>query len=164
MSPRSPRGNSFTSKPPGRTPCKAINVSLQPPAAVHPGADRYKEITQLRYVGFRHLENLRHFRFERITPGAPTQCFEVAANLALFHTLRIAIQEGPALCMRVIAAELEAGRNWEDLACCPLTEQHMRDYLASRPVPGAKAAQGPAASVRLFGARTLDLRAAGPCR
>lgn len=127
----------------GRTPCKAINVSLQPPAAVHPGADRYKEITQLRYVGFRHVENLRHFRFERITPGAPTQGFEVAANLALFHTLRIAIQEGPVLCMRVIATELEAGRNWEDLACCPLTEQHMRDYLASRPVPGAKAPKTP---------------------
>ena len=127
----------------GLAPCKAINVSLQPPAAVHPGADRYKEIRQLRYVGFLHLENLRHFRFERITPGAPTQSFEVTANLDLFHTMRIGIQEGPALCMRVIAAELEAGRNWEDLACCPLTQQHMRDYLASRPVPGAKAPKIP---------------------
>ena len=127
----------------GRGPSKAINVSLEPPAVVHPGAERYKEITQLRYVGFRHLENLRRFRFERITPGGPTQCFEVAANLTLFHTLRIAIQEGPVLCMRVIAAELEAGRKWEDLACCPLTEQHMRDYLASRPAPGAKAPKAP---------------------
>ena len=54
-------------------------------------------LTQLRYNGFSHLENLRRFRFERISPGAPTQCFEVAANLALFHTFRIAIQEGPAL-------------------------------------------------------------------
>ena len=67
----------------------------------------------------------------------------MAANLALFHSLRIGIQEGPALCMRVIAAELEAGRNWEDLACCPLTEQHLREYLASRPVPGAKAPKTP---------------------
>ena len=92
----------------GRASSKAINVSLEPPVAVHPGAERYKEITQLRYVGFRHLENLRRFRFERITPGGPTQVFEVAANLALFHTLRIAIQEGPSLCMRVLAAELEA--------------------------------------------------------
>jgi hypothetical protein len=127
----------------GRSPCKAINVSLEPPAAVHPGADRYKEITQLRYVGFRHVDDLRHFRFERIAPGGPTQCFEVAANLALFHTLRIAIQEGPSLCMRVIAAALEAGRKWEDLACCPLTEQHMRDYLANRPAPGAKLPKAP---------------------
>jgi hypothetical protein len=127
----------------GRGPSKAINVSLEPPAAVHPGAERYKEITQLRYVGFRHLENLRRFRFERITPGAATQCFEVAANLALFHSLRIAIQEGPVLCMRLLAAELEAGRKWEDLACCPLTEQHMRDYLTSRPMPGAKLPKAP---------------------
>ena len=127
----------------GRAPCKAINVSLEPPAAVHPGADRYKEITQLRYVGFRHVENLRHFRFERITPGGPTQVFEVAANLALFHTFRIAIQEGPSLCMRVIATELDAGRKNEDLACCPLTEQHMRDYLASRPAPGSKLPKAP---------------------
>jgi hypothetical protein len=127
----------------GRSPCKAVNVSLEPPAAVHPGAERFKEITQLRYIGFRHLESLRHFRFERITPGASTQCFEVVANLALFHTLRIAIQEGPSLCMRVIAAELESGRNWEDLASCPLTEQHMRDYLAHKPVPGAKLPKTP---------------------
>ena len=127
----------------GRSPCKAINVSLEPPAAVHPGADRFKEITQLRYVGFRHVDDLRRFRFERITPGGPTQCFEVAANLALFHTLRIAIQEGPSLCMRVIAAELEAGRKSEDLACCALTEQHMLDYLASRPVPGSKPPKAP---------------------
>ena len=127
----------------GRSTFKAINVSLEPPAAVHPGADRYKEITQLRYVGFLHLDNLRHFRFERITPGGPTQCFEVAANLGLFHSMRIAIQEGPVLCMRVIAAELESGRRWEELACCPLTEQHMRDYLASRPAPGAKSAKAP---------------------
>jgi hypothetical protein len=127
----------------GRSPCKAVNVSLEPPAAVHPGADRYKEITQLRYVGFRHLENLRRFRFERVTPGAPTQCFEMAANLALFHTLRIAIQEGPALCMRVIADELASGSKWEDLASCLLTEQHMRDYLANRPVHGKKLPKTP---------------------
>ena len=127
----------------GRGPSKAINVSLEPPAAVHPGAERYKEITQLRYVGFRQVENLRHFRFERITPGAPTQCFEVAANMELFHSLRIAIQEGPVLCMWVIAAELEAGRKWEELACCPLTEQHMRDYQASRPAHGAKLPKAP---------------------
>jgi len=122
---------------------RAVNVSLEPPVAVHPGAERYKEITQLRYVGFRHAKNLRCFGFERITPGGPTQCFEVAADLELFHSLRIAIQDGPSLCMRVIAAELEAGRNWEDLASCPLTEQHMREYLSSRPVPGARAHKTP---------------------
>jgi hypothetical protein len=127
----------------GRSPCKATNVSLEPPVAVHPGADRFKDITQLRYVGFRHQEGVRHFRFERVTPGASTQCFEVAANLAIFHTFRIAIQEGPALCMRVIASELEAGRNWQDLASCPLTEQQMRDYLERRPAHGAKLPKAP---------------------
>src|ERR1039458_4054531 len=136
---------SASANPCSRKRWNVVGEKSRRPLAVPsgPGADRYKEITQLRYVGFRHLENLRRFRFERITPGGPTQCFEVAANLTLFHTLRIAIQEGPVLCMRVIAAELEAGRKWEDLACCPLTEQHMRDYLASRPAPGAKAPKAP---------------------
>ena len=97
----------------GRSPCKAINVSLEPPAAVHPGAERYREITQLRYVGFKHMEDQRHFAFERIAPGGPTQRFEVTADLALFHTMRIAIQDGPSLCISVIAAELQAGRKWE---------------------------------------------------
>ena len=108
------------------------------------GAIRSEDgLTQLRYIAFRHVENLRHFRFERISPGAPTQCFEVAANLALFHTFRIAIQEGPALCMRVIAAELESGRKWEELASCLLTEKHMQDYLANRPVAGTKLPKAP---------------------
>src|SRR5260370_16664741 len=45
----------------GRAPCKAINVSLQPPAAVHPGADRYTEITQLPPLGFPPPQTLPHF-------------------------------------------------------------------------------------------------------
>lgn len=127
----------------GRSSFKAVNVSVEPPTAVHPGAERFKEITQLRYVGFRHLENLRRFRFERITPGGPTQSFEVAANLDLFHTLRIAIQEGPVLCMHLIATELAAGCKWEELTCGLLTEQNMRDYVSSLPVRGTKVAKAP---------------------
>jgi hypothetical protein len=45
--------------------------------------------------------------------------------------------------MRVIATELEAGRQWQDLASCPLTEQQMRDYLERRPGPGAKLPKAP---------------------
>jgi hypothetical protein len=45
--------------------------------------------------------------------------------------------------MRVIASELESGSKWEDLSSCLLTEQHMRDYLAARPVHGAKLPKAP---------------------
>ena len=130
--------------------------------AVHPAADRYKEITQLRYVGFRHLENQRRFRFERVTPGAATQCFEVAANLALFHTLRIAIQEGPALCMRVIAAELESGTQVGRSDIVPAYRTAHAGLPGEPARTRHKIAQGAAASFGLFGARAPDLRA-GSC-
>jgi hypothetical protein len=127
----------------GRAPARAINVALEPLVAVNPVTERQKEITQLRYVGFGHRENCRSFHFERITPGGPTQNFEVVADLALFRGSRIAIQDGPSLCMRVIALELQLGRTWESLGSCILTEQHMQDYLASKPAPGAKAPKAP---------------------
>jgi len=130
-------------EPAGRTPCKALNVALEAPAAIHPGAERYKELRQLRYVGFQHRENRRTYRYERITPGAATQNFAVDADLALFHNYRIAIQDGPTLCMRILTARLEAGESSETMACCSLTEQHIRDYQATLPVAGAKAPKAP---------------------
>src|SRR5260370_14950796 len=88
----------------GRTPCKAMNIALEPPAAAHPGAERYKEIRQLRYVGFQHHGNCRTFRYERITPGQATQNFVVDVDLWLYQTYRIAIQDGPTMCMKILTA------------------------------------------------------------
>ena len=130
-------------EPAGRSPCKANNVALEAPAAIHPGAERYKEIRQLRYVGFQHLGNLRKYRYERITPGEPTQNFAVDADLSLFHVCRIAIQDGPTMCMRILTAGLDAGESNEAMASCALTEQHIRDYQATLPLPGAKAPKAP---------------------
>jgi hypothetical protein len=130
-------------EPAGRTPCKAMNVGLEPPAAIHPGAERYKEIRQLRYVGFQHQGNSRKYRYERITPGEATQNFAIDADLALLHSCRVAIQDGPTMCMRILSAGLDAGASSEAMASCCLTEQHIRDYQATLPVPGAKAPKVP---------------------
>jgi hypothetical protein len=130
-------------EPAGRTPCKATNVGLEAPAAVHPGAERYKEIRQLRYVGFQHQGNCRKYRYERITPGEATQVFAVDADLELFQACRIAIQDGPTMCMRILTAGLEAGETSEAMASCCLTVQHIRDYQATLPVPGAKTPKAP---------------------
>src|SRR5580765_6252907 len=98
-------------KPAGRSPCKATNVTLEPAPTIHPGAERYKEIRQLRYVGFQHQGNRRVYRYERITPGEATQNFAVDADLALFQVCRIAIQDGPTMCMRILTAGLDSGQS-----------------------------------------------------
>lgn len=130
-------------EPAGRSPCKATNIALEPPAAIHPGAERYKEIRQLRYIGFQHKGNRRKYQYERITPGEATQTFAVDADLGLFHDCRIAIQDGPTMCMRILTAGLDAGQSSEAMASCSLTEQNIRDYQATLPLPGAKAPKAP---------------------
>uniref|UniRef100_Q027C1 Uncharacterized protein n=1 Tax=Solibacter usitatus (strain Ellin6076) TaxID=234267 RepID=Q027C1_SOLUE len=127
----------------GRTPCKAMNIALEPPAGMHPGSERNKEIRQLRYVGFQHHGNCRTFRYERITPGQATQNFVVDADLGLFQSFRIAIQDGPTMCMKILTAGLDAGQITEVMTSCDLTEQHIRDYQATLPVPGAKPPKTP---------------------
>jgi hypothetical protein len=130
-------------EPAGRSPCKATNVALEAPAAIHPGTERCKEIRQLRYVGFQHRENQRVYRYERISPGEATQNFSVCADLALFQACKIAIQDGPTMCLRILTAGLDAGQSTEAMASSSLTEQHIRDYQATLPVPGLKTPKTP---------------------
>ncbi len=130
-------------EPAGRSPCKATNVALEAAPAIHPGAERYKEIRQLRYVGFQHQGNRRVYRYERITPGEATQNFAVDADLSLFQICRIAIQDGPTMCMRILTAGLDSGQSTEAMASSFLTEQNIRDYQAALPLPPAKAPKTP---------------------
>ena len=127
----------------GCNPCRATNIALETPAAIHPSGDRYREIRQLRYVGFQHNGNFRTYRYERLTPGAPTQNFAVDADLALFHVCRVAIQDGPAMCMRILTVSLESGRIEATAPSFLLTEQDIRDYQAALPLPAAKNPKAP---------------------
>jgi hypothetical protein len=103
------------------------------------GQPKRLEITRLRYVGFEHKGNLRVYLFERLTPGAEKRAFTVDADLALFAKHHVGMQEGPSLCLHLLAAELDV----DDAAAwassrCSLTDREMLAYLASRPVPRSK--------------------------
>jgi hypothetical protein len=62
---------------------------------------------QLRYMGFDQEKNIREYLFDGLAPGEAAKHFVVSADLALFAKYRVCLQEGPALCLKRLAADLE---------------------------------------------------------
>jgi len=100
---------------------------------------------QLIYMGFEQEQNVRQYIFHRTASGEETRVFVVSTDMALFQRNHIGLQEGPAMCLGALTAELGAVE-------CPqpppqrraLTDKHIQSYLVSRVVhkkqkPGFKA-------------------------
>ncbi len=62
---------------------------------------------ELRYMGFDQLQNAREYRFDVLTKGDATRQCTITVDLALFRAHHVGIQEGPGLCARKLAADLE---------------------------------------------------------
>ena len=62
---------------------------------------------QLRYIGFDQAKNIREYKFEGVAAGETAKHFVVSADLAMFVKYRVGLQEGPALCLKRLAADLE---------------------------------------------------------
>lgn len=122
----------------GRCP-KALNVLVQRAPQAVSAQERRLELARLRYLGFEHRGSVRVYRFERLVPGEAKRSFTVDADLTLFTKHHVGIQEGPALCLHLLATELnldsEAGQK---ASPCSLTDREMLVYLAGRPAPRAK--------------------------
>ena len=116
---------------------RAINVCVRHPSS-HPEEKRPESI-HIRYMGFEQTEGIRTYRFEGALPGEETKTFVVTTELALFKKHRVGIQEGPALCLHLLLAELDGARaaGWPP-SQRGLTDQHILAYAASRPARGAK--------------------------
>jgi hypothetical protein len=82
---------------------------------------------QLRYMGFDQARNTRAYRFDVIGEG-DVRHFVISADLALFLKHRVGIQEGPALCMHKLAADIEALRE----GVHELTGDDLQAYIAAR--------------------------------
>lgn len=140
----------------GRRQPKALNVYVQrPPQSVKARGGRPEE-THLRYVGFEHRGSVRAYLFDGLTPGAEKRRFAVDADLGLFAKHHVGVQEGPSMCLHLLAAELgiSDAAAWTSLQCS-LTDRDMLAHLASRPVRRAKygpkrtpPASGPASDIR----------------
>jgi len=122
----------------GRHP-KAFNVCVQRASRDVNATGKRLEIKRLRYVGFEHRGNTRVYLFESLIPGTQKRTLTVDADLALFTRHHVGMQEGPALCLHLLVAELDA----EDTVArasfrCSLSDREMLAYLASRPAPRAR--------------------------
>jgi cold shock CspA family protein len=119
---------------------KAFNVCVDRLYRRRPGVE-CRDSAPPRYMGFEHRGNLRLYRFERIVPGESRTTLVVDADLALFAKHHVGIQEGPAMCLRLLAAALDTAG--VAVAQLPppyvLTDREMLAYLATRPVPGKRA-------------------------
>lgn len=91
----------------------------------------------LRYLGFEQRQNARSYRFDVIEKGQPAKRFTVTADLALFLTHGVIIQEGPSLSAGKLMADLE-----KDFAGAhELTEEDLLSYVNARSVAEAKRAE-----------------------
>ena len=62
---------------------------------------------EFRYMGFDQKGSARIYRFDCLAKGASARHFTVSAEMGLFLTHRVAIQEGPALSAVKLASDLE---------------------------------------------------------
>jgi len=121
-----------------RSSRKAINISIEPLHASRSGEHRPDAVQELRYAGFEQCGNVRTYRYERMRPNETSQPITVDADLALFNKHRIGIQEGPAICLRLVAAEVGAGWTRQLMEPLALASHDMEAYLAGRPTRDVK--------------------------
>jgi cold shock CspA family protein len=118
---------------------KAINICVQKPHRPTLGESKHLESTRLRYLGFEQRDTVRAYRFERLTPGEESRTFFVTIDLALFKKHGIGMQEGPALCLHALKAEIDGAEvNGRAPLECSLTDREMLAHLASKPIPAPR--------------------------
>ncbi len=92
---------------------------------------------EVRYLGFEQQQNARSYRFDVLEKGQPARSFIVTADLPLFHTHGVSIQEGPALSARKLAADLEK----EFTGAHVLTAEDLLSHVNARSLAEAKRAE-----------------------
>src|ERR1043165_7907214 len=100
---------------------------------------------EFRYMGFEQAQNARAYRFAIIVKGSVTTHCVITADLALFRTYQVGIQEGPSLCALKLAADLQASPD----GVHELTVDDLRAYRDERAATEA---------------RKLEARKSGPRR
>jgi hypothetical protein len=83
---------------------------------------------EIRYLGFDQSQNARAYRFDVVVKGEATRHFIVTADLALFRTHHIGIQEGPQLCAQKLTVDLETSAD----GMHELTTEDLRKYAQAR--------------------------------
>jgi hypothetical protein len=108
------------------------------------------EDVELRYLGFSQLENERAYRFDVTEGDHATRQLIVTVDLGLFRVHHVGIQEGPNLCARKLAADLE-GCSEGTHATAPfheLTNEDLRACASARDAEEARKVRSRKGGVR----------------
>jgi hypothetical protein len=62
---------------------------------------------EVRYMGFDQQKNARCYRFDVVEKGQPSRSFTVTADVSIFRTLGVVMQDGPSLSATKLLADLE---------------------------------------------------------
>ena len=89
---------------------------------------------EVRYLGFEQLQNARTYRFDIVEKGQPNKSCIVTADLSLFHTHHVGIQEGPSLSAGKLVADLER----EFVGAHELTAEDLLSHVNARAMAEAK--------------------------
>ncbi|RPJ59435.1 MAG: hypothetical protein EHM23_14110 [Acidobacteria bacterium] len=109
----------------------AVGVCPKDEAKASAGAESRLEV---RYQGFEQTNNVRAFKFQAWRTGQENQEAVVTVDLALLRKYGITIQEGPALCLRLLEAELQQPTPNDPQALKRgLTDKEMMAHVACRP-------------------------------
>ena len=92
---------------------------------------------EVRYLGFEQQQSARSYRFDVVEKGQPAKHFIVTADLSLFHTHRVGIQEGPALSASKLVADLES----DFAGAHELTGEDLLSYVNTRSLAEARRAE-----------------------
>jgi len=92
---------------------------------------------EVRYLGFEQQQNARAYQFDVLEKGEPSKRFIVTADLSLFRTHGVLIQEGLSLCSSKLVADLE--RNFAGPH--ELTVEDLRSFVSARSLAEAKRAE-----------------------
>ena len=91
---------------------------------------------ELRYLGFDQRQNSRVYRFDVRNDGQLTKQVSVTADMAVFRSHSVGIQDGPFLCGNKLTADLERG--WEGEH--ELTAADLRAYTDAKALAEAQRA------------------------
>jgi cold shock CspA family protein len=89
----------------GQNP-QAINVRLRRDTSANMAApsESSREPVRLRYMGFEQNGAAREYKFDRVMAGGDAARVLVRIAMSLFNAHHLSIQDGPALCLRILNA------------------------------------------------------------
>lgn len=113
------------------SPAMATGVCVKGTGESSPG-NQNQSAREVRYRGFEQTKNIRSYKFQTWQSGEENQEAVVTVDLELFRKHGITLQEGPALCLKLVQTEAQQPGSGETVWKRALTDHEMLTHLALR--------------------------------